>query len=109
MTTPDTPSPIADDDELRLLDASDLGKLLGRGTKSIKVDVSRRPHTLPPVFKVPGTRLLKWRRADVRAWLEAIADLERQKRIAGHAITSFHLGKKSIGAAATAHLNARKG
>lgn len=82
MTTPD-------DDDLELLDPKELGVLLKRSPKSIKVEASRNPHILPPRFIVPGTRALRWRKVDVRAWMEAWAEVERNKRIA-----SVALGKK---------------
>lgn len=104
------PTPL---DDLQTLGPSELGKLIGRATKSIKLDATRRPETLPPRFVVPGTRKLLWRVVDVRAWMEALAELEVQRRIRarefarrngvkGHiATTGFHLGRKDIGRIAT--------
>lgn len=102
-------------DDLATIDASELGKLIGRSTKSIKVDVSRRPDTLPPTFRIPGTRKIVWRVVDVRAWMQAIAELETERRRVaaevmkktggGTAIHNpFHLGRKDIGLKATEHL-----
>jgi len=62
------------------MDATELGKLLGRATSSIQVAVSKYPDTLPPTFKVPGTRLVKWRKKDVRDWMDAMAQVELDKR-----------------------------
>jgi predicted DNA-binding transcriptional regulator AlpA len=100
-------------DDQRLMDAAELGKLIGRSTKSVKIDSSRRPETLPPRFQIPGTRKLAWRVADVRAWMEALADIMAQKRVAAAAFAKkvgfkstetarpFHLGERHRGAEAT--------
>lgn len=72
-----------DDEDIRLIDASELGKLIGRSTKTIKLDASRRPHTLPPRFPIPGRsrNAMLWRVSDVRRWMEGIAALAEQQRI----------------------------
>ena len=59
---------------------TELGILIGRSTKSIRLDSSRRPETLPPKFVVPGCRLLRWRTSDVRAWMDALVQIEMNKR-----------------------------
>lgn len=106
-------------DDMATIDASELGKLIGRSTKTIKIDVSRRPETLPPRFIVPGTRKVMWRVVDVREWMQAIADAEHDRRAAAAeaarrtntkvvAPKPFHLGKKAIGKAATQRLKEKK-
>lgn len=55
----------------KLLDIQELAELLRRSTETIRKDVRRRPEVLPPRLVIPGTRLLRWRAADVEAWLEA--------------------------------------
>lgn len=67
-------------EDLQVIDASELGKLIGRGTMTIRQDVHRRPETLPPRFVVPGSNRLRWRVVDVRAWMQALADLEQERR-----------------------------
>lgn len=57
-------------DNIRMLRAEDLAPLLGRAASTIKTDVRRRPETLPPRFKVPGSNRLMWLEADVLAWIE---------------------------------------
>ena len=104
-------------DDLETIDASQLGKLIGRSTKSIKLDASRKPHTLPPRFIIPGTRNLRWRVVDVRRWMEALVEVAEAERIErrklavragikydGKRPNLGHLGTKRNGAAATAQL-----
>lgn len=67
-------------DELQTIGPSDLGKLIGRSTKCIQIDASRRPDTLPPRFVIPGTRKVLWRLVDVRDWMEGLAQVEQAKR-----------------------------
>ncbi|WP_082744939.1 helix-turn-helix transcriptional regulator [Burkholderia savannae] len=52
-----------------LLDIHELAELLGRSPETIKKDLRRNPFAVPPRLHIPGTRLLRWRRADVEAWL----------------------------------------
>ncbi|WP_109476677.1 helix-turn-helix domain-containing protein [Paraburkholderia sp. C35] len=52
-----------------LLDIHELAELLGRSPATIKKDLRRNPFAVPPRLHIPGTRLLRWRRADVEAWL----------------------------------------
>ncbi len=61
-------------EDLKLLTAEDLGQLLGRSVRRIKMDVSARPETLPPRFIVPGVKSPRWRQEDVRKWMQDIAD-----------------------------------
>lgn len=58
-------------DNIRMLRAEDLAPLLGRAVSTIKTDVRRRPETLPPRFKIPGSNRVMWLEADVLAWIEA--------------------------------------
>lgn len=59
--------------ELKLLDLQELSDLLGRSAETIKKDLKRNPLAVPPRLHIPGTRLLRWRAADVDAWLKACA------------------------------------
>ena len=66
----------------RLIDAEELSAIIGRPAHTVRIDAHKRPDSLPPRFLCPGTRLNRWRVADVRGWIEALADqqgLERQK------------------------------
>jgi predicted DNA-binding transcriptional regulator AlpA len=53
----------------KLLDVFELGEVLGRSAETIKKDLKRNPVAVPPRVHLPGTRLLRWRPADVDAWL----------------------------------------
>lgn len=59
-----------DDDPARLIDIDELAKLLNRSKNTVRVDITRRPHTLPPQIKLPGSRMIRWRLKDVRDWIE---------------------------------------
>lgn len=52
-----------------LLDLDELAQLLGRSPQTIKRDLRRNPDAVPPRLQLPGTRLLRWREADVDSWL----------------------------------------
>lgn len=42
----------------------------GRTVATIKADVHRRPHTLPPQTRLPGSNRNRWTAGVVRQWLE---------------------------------------
>lgn len=52
-----------------ILDLNDLASMLGRSPETIKKDMLRNHLAVPPRLHIPGTRLLRWRRTDVEAWL----------------------------------------
>ena len=64
-------SPIALPGDDAMLDVAALAPILGRSVATVAADASRRPHTLPPPVRVPGTRARLWRRSTVIAWLAA--------------------------------------
>jgi predicted DNA-binding transcriptional regulator AlpA len=53
----------------RLLTVEDLARILGRSPQTIRKDIARRPSAVPPRVRIPGTRQLRWRSADVQQWL----------------------------------------
>lgn len=55
----------------KLLDIYELSAMLGRSPETIKKDLKRNPMAVPPRVHLPGTRLLRWRPADVDSWLES--------------------------------------
>ena len=57
---------------LKTLTVDDLAALLQRSVATLKSDVSRRPHTLPPRLVVPGTKVVMWLESDVHEWLESL-------------------------------------
>jgi len=54
---------------MKIFDLEELAALLGRSPETIKKDIRRNPHAVPPRLHIPGTRLLRWRETDVAAWL----------------------------------------
>ncbi len=58
-----------------LLDLQELADLLGRSPETIKKDIKRNHLAVPPRLHIPGTRLLRWRRVDVDAWLASFVEL----------------------------------
>lgn len=55
----------------KLLDIHELATVLGRSPETLKKDLRRNPMAVPPRLYIPGTRMLRWREADVEAWLAA--------------------------------------
>jgi hypothetical protein len=55
---------------LKTLSPEDLAVLLHRSVSTIKTDCRRRPQTLPPRLRIPGSTRLMWLEADVLDWLE---------------------------------------
>ena len=63
----------------RLLELGDLAKLLGRSPETLRRDMRRNPMAVPPRLHLPGTRPLRWRSCDVRAWLDECAGYDNDK------------------------------
>ena len=54
---------------MKLLKIDDLAKILCKSPVTIRVDVSRRPETLPPRLVMPGSNRVIWAESDVNEWL----------------------------------------
>lgn len=54
----------------KYLDIYELGEVLGRSPDSIRRKLKSNPRGVPPTMYIPGTRMLRWRPAEVEAWLE---------------------------------------
>jgi predicted DNA-binding transcriptional regulator AlpA len=54
---------------MKLLKINDLAKILCKSPVTIRVDVSRRPETLPPRLVMPGSNRVIWAESDVNEWL----------------------------------------
>jgi hypothetical protein len=52
-----------------LLTVDDLSVYIHKSVTSIRSDVTRNPHSLPPICRLPGTKRLLWRAEDVERWL----------------------------------------
>lgn len=57
-----------------LLDLNELSTLLGRSPETIKKYMKRNRLAVPPRLHIPGTRLLRWRKVDVDAWLASLVE-----------------------------------
>lgn len=57
--------------ELETLDLYDLSSLLKKTAASIRTDLCRNPHRLPPRLFVPGSAKVLWLKSDVLQWLQA--------------------------------------
>jgi hypothetical protein len=67
--------------ELQIITPEELAMLLHRSAKSIRVDVTRNPNSLPPVFRPPGTKKIRFRLVDVQKWMEALAALAAAEKV----------------------------
>lgn len=52
-----------------LLGIREVAQLLGRSSETIRKNLRSNPAAVPPRCVIPGTRLLRWRAADVEVWL----------------------------------------
>lgn len=52
-----------------LLTVEELARSIRKSVASIRSDVSRKPQSLPPICRLPGTKRLLWRKCDVDTWL----------------------------------------
>jgi predicted DNA-binding transcriptional regulator AlpA len=55
--------------EVKTLTPEDLSPLLGRAVSTIKTDARRKPESLPPRLRIPGSKKLLWLESDVVEWL----------------------------------------
>lgn len=53
----------------KTLGPDDLAKILHRKESTIRTDCRRRPQSLPPRLKIPGSRRLLWLESEVSKWL----------------------------------------
>lgn len=60
---------------LQTITVEQLSEILGRSPKSISVDVTRNPDSLPPVLRVPGSRKIRFRLADVLRWMDELSEV----------------------------------
>lgn len=54
---------------VKTLTPEDLAPILGRSVATIKADSRRKPESLPPRLRIPGSRKLLWLEEDVQAWI----------------------------------------
>ena len=67
-----------------LIGIDKLAPMLGLKVATVKADVSRRPHVLPPRVIFPGSRRVLWLRSAVEKWVrERVAADPSLRRRAG--------------------------
>lgn len=93
--------------ELQIITPAELAMLLHRSVRTIKVDVTRNPQTLPPVFRPPGTKKIMFRLVDVQKWMEALAALAAHERLKASA-EAERLGVKGVKAPRRVLENSRR-
>lgn len=54
---------------MKTIGPEELSALIHREVATIKSDVNRRPDTLPPRLRIPGSKKLLWLESDVQEWL----------------------------------------
>jgi predicted DNA-binding transcriptional regulator AlpA len=65
---------------IRTLTPEELAPILGRAASTIRTDVRRRPQTLPPRLRIPGSNRLLWLETDVAEWFEKLRKNESPRR-----------------------------
>lgn len=57
----------------------ELASLIRRAVPSIKSDLIRKPESLPPRVKMPGSKKLLWLKTDVIEWLHQCREINQPK------------------------------
>lgn len=52
------------------LDIYALGEMLGKSAETIRKKMRSDPRAVPPRMHIPGSKMLRWRRADLKVWLQ---------------------------------------
>jgi len=83
-----------------LLDITQLSEIIRMNEQTIRNKISKAS-PLPPSFKLPDSRIRLWRRSDVDAWINQVADefikKEEYSREKFQELTSIkHLRKKKV-------------
>ena len=63
---------------MKTLNVQELSTLLNRKVDTIYEDRRRRPQSLPPCLKIPGTSKLLWLESTVEEWLQ---NCEEKRRV----------------------------
>ena len=56
--------------EPKLVDVYFIAELLHKTPDTVRVDLGRRPKSLPPRLVIPDSRKLLWLESDVIAWID---------------------------------------
>ena len=61
------------------LSVDDVARLLDKTPASLRQDIAKRPHCVPPRLQLPGRRIL-FLREDVLAWLRGFSTMQRAQQ-----------------------------
>lgn len=61
----------------KFLTLQDIARLIDRAPSTIKNDLRRAPHKVPPPIRIAGQRSLRWHSKVVEEWFEARAAQSR--------------------------------
>ena len=79
-TSSETAPIIAPDIRGVVLDVDDLAQVLHKSPATIRRDIHRKPQSLPPRLKIPGSSALLWLGEDVLSWLHGYSTTRRRGR-----------------------------
>lgn len=65
---------------IKFLTPEDLSEIIKKKASTIRADINRKPHTLPPRFILPGSRRVVFLESDVHKWLTICAQNEANKK-----------------------------
>tara|TARA_R110000803_G_scaffold8348_5_gene26811 strand:+ start:311 stop:511 length:201 start_codon:yes stop_codon:yes gene_type:complete len=60
--------------EAKLVGVEFIAELIHKTPATVRVDLARRPKSLPPRLIIPNSRKLLWLESDVMAWLDELRD-----------------------------------
>ena len=60
--------------EAKLVGVEFIAELIHKTPATVRVDLARRPKSLPPRLIIPDSRKLLWLESDVLAWIDDLRD-----------------------------------
>lgn len=60
--------------QVKIIGPDELAAILHRKVTTLKVDCCRKPDSLPPRLRIPGSKKMLWLESDVIVWLENLRD-----------------------------------
>lgn len=64
---------------MKTLGVDEIAALLHKTPRTIREDARRRPHSLPPRLRIPGSDRMLWLESDVIEWLESCRVTQRKR------------------------------
>lgn len=56
---------------MKTLGVDEIAALLHKTPRTVREDARRRPHSLPPRLRIPGSDRMLWLESDVAEWIES--------------------------------------